>query len=86
MNTQIDNILTLSSNLQGHLNLTHWAISKRVSSKSDYLSGLQSGKDTGTKIAERVIQRFSDIWPEDLEWPSHISRPYPAVIERRKAS
>ncbi|MEL7098251.1 MAG: hypothetical protein AAGM84_05415 [Pseudomonadota bacterium] len=47
----------------------------KLCGKGNYLQRLQEGGDTGTKTAEAMIQRFAEIWPEDLDWPSDIPRP-----------
>jgi hypothetical protein len=75
MSNDIKNILTLSDTLGAHLGITHWAVSMRVSSKGDFIKNLKDGSDIRTKTAARVLQRFHDNWPSDLEWPKGVQRP-----------
>lgn len=83
MSKQVEHILRLTELIQLHENITHWTVSKRISTKSDYLDRLMKGGDTGTRVAEGVLLRLSHIWPLDLEWPADIPRP---EDQRRKAA
>jgi hypothetical protein len=75
MSSDITNILTLSDRLGAHLGITHWAVSMRVTSKGDFIDRLRKGSDLRTKTASRVIAKFNQIWPADLEWPESVPRP-----------
>jgi len=75
MSTQITNILRLADEFGKHLNITHWAVSMRLSGKGNFLDKLMNGGDTHTKTADRVLRWFSDNWPADLEWPADVPRP-----------
>lgn len=72
---QISQILSLANAYSVHTERTHWTVSMKLCGKGNYLQRLQEGGDTGTKTAEAMIQRFAEIWPEDLDWPSDIPRP-----------
>ena len=55
-----------------------WRVGHLAAGRGAFFVDLRSGRrqcQTGTY--ERVVQWFSDHWPEDLEWPSDISRPAP---------
>lgn len=83
MSNEIDDILTLSDRLGAHLGITHWAVSMRVSSKGDFLDRLRNGSDLRTKTAARVLLKFHQNWPADLEWPSDIPRPVKPTESRQ---
>jgi len=52
-----------------------------VSSKSDLIDRLKKGGDVNTRTYEAIMDRFDEIWPTDLTWPSGVPRP-----ERKKAA
>jgi len=68
-------IVSLSETMEAHAGLTHWSISRRVTSKGDFIDRLKKGGDCSTGTYEAVVQRFENIWPTDLDWPSDIPRP-----------
>lgn len=43
----------------------------------DFYSRLVAGRDVTTRRSRRVIEWFSDHWPEGLDWPADIPRPVP---------
>lgn len=43
----------------------------------DRLSG---GHSVTLRTARRIIQWFSDRWPDDLEWPEGLVRPAPVAV------
>lgn len=75
MNRLTQQIVSLSETLQNHEGIGHWAVSMRITSKGDFIHRLKNNADirTGTYLA--ALQKFSDIWPDDLEWPADIPRP-----------
>jgi hypothetical protein len=85
MTKLIQQIVSLGETLAVHIDKSHWSVSSKVSSKSDLLHRLQNGGDVSTRTYEKTILRFSEIWPEDLEWPRDIARPK-FTPEKRKAS
>ncbi|MGR3480675.1 hypothetical protein [Salipiger marinus] len=57
----------------------NWSVnttSLRAAGKGTYVSDLKAGR-VGMTVhrRDRILQWFSDNWPEDLEWPSDIPRP-----------
>jgi hypothetical protein len=75
MSTAIQILLRLADEMAAHENVTHWAISMRLSNKGDFLQRLRNGGDCSTRTYEKVLTRASTIWPADLEWPRDIPRP-----------
>lgn len=53
-------------------------VGREVGGCGDFYSRLRCGCDITTRRALRVIQRLSDRWPDDLEWPPDIPRPKPS--------
>jgi hypothetical protein len=68
-------IISLVAALCAHLGKSHWAISMRILGKGDFFRNLMAGGDCKTRTAVRVLQWFTDNWPEDLDWPEGIERP-----------
>ena len=79
MSSARQNILALSEALEAHLAITHWAVSMRIARKGDFirrlLRRLRRGGDVQTQTYERVLGRFAEMWPVDLEWPEGVPRP-----------
>ncbi len=71
-------LVRLSFLMECHLGVTHWAVSMRVASKGDLIDRFKAGGDARSATIIKALQRFSDIWPTDLEWPSDIPRPDPS--------
>jgi len=48
----------------------------RIFGKGDFFHRLiNKGWDCRTRTAVRAKNWFSENWPDDLEWPEHVSRP-----------
>ena len=47
---------------------------------------LRADKGCTVKTYNRVLQWFSNHWPEGAEWPADISRPEPTVAEPVEAA
>lgn len=77
MSIMTQHIVSLSETMEAHTGLSHWTISGRVTpnKKCDLINRLKVNGDCNTGTYEAVINRFAEIWPEDLEWPSDIPRP-----------
>lgn len=75
MTKLIQQIVSLGETLAEHQGRSHWTVSKQVSTKSDFLHRLQNGADVSTRTYEVTLERFSEIWPEELEWPRAVPRP-----------
>jgi len=74
-NSARQRLLCLANTLAAHQGVTHWAISMRLAGKGDFFRRLENGTNPRTDTFEKMLQRFSDNWPADLEWPSEVSRP-----------
>ena len=77
--TQREALITLVKTLTAHQGVTHYAISTRASGKGDFFKKMiERGYDCRTRTAERLMQWFSDQWPDsELDWPADIPRPSP---------
>ena len=54
-----------------------WRVGAIMAGDGKFFVRLQSGKTCTFRMARLVTQKFSDHWPDDLEWPSDIPRPAP---------
>ncbi|WP_297780068.1 hypothetical protein [uncultured Roseovarius sp.] len=75
MSRQIRHILSLTEAFTAHEAISHWALSKRLMGKGDFIDRLLKGGDVRTQTAEAFIRKLSRAWPTDLEWPRDIPRP-----------
>ena len=74
--SQTSKLLQLAQTLAAHEGVGHFAISMRIFGKGDFFHNIiTKGSDCRTRTAERVMQWFSDNWPDDLAWPRDIPRP-----------
>lgn len=71
-----DQLLILSEILAAHDGVTHWAISMRLPGRGDFFKQLRKpGRDIRFGTYDRLLRKFSEVWPSDLEWPANIPRP-----------
>ena len=62
-------------------------VSLRIADQGSLFGRLASGDaDLTLKRRDRIIQRFSDRWPADLEWPKDVPRPKPSKADGEKAA
>ncbi|MEM6726916.1 MAG: hypothetical protein AAF618_00325 [Pseudomonadota bacterium] len=85
---ELQHIVTLADLFATHRGITHWRVSAIIR-KSDkgpgdgqWIQKLKNGGGCSVTTEKEVVQRFSDMWPADLEWPSDIPRPAPTKKER----
>ena len=84
MSTLTEHLVTLADVFGAHANISHWAVSMRVTShgsrtgNGDLIDRLRNGADVWTATYEELMRQFSAIWPSDLEWPPAIPRPTPS--------
>ena len=75
MENATSNLLELASLLGTHTNVSHWRVSFLATGNGQFFRNLKDGKTCTTKTAAKVMQWFSDNWPDDLAWPRDIARP-----------
>ncbi|MDO5704075.1 MAG: hypothetical protein Q4G49_03260 [Paracoccus sp. (in: a-proteobacteria)] len=75
MSSYIKHLIELAEIIGAHENISHWAVSMRVTGKGDLIDRLKKGGDVRTATYEGLMRKFSQMWPADLEWPRHITRP-----------
>ena len=74
----IVNILYLINEYAEANGLSTSYVSAKCVGDSNLHKRLKAGGDMTTRRATAVVQWFSDNWPADLFWPTHIPRPVPA--------
>ena len=71
-------ILALAACYSRHFNHTLATVSLRAAKRGSFFDELAAGGNFTVKRAERIIQWFSDNWPNgELAWPTDIPRPSP---------
>lgn len=58
-----------------HMNISHWRVSFLARGDGQFFKRLGDGKGCTVSTMVKVMQWFSDNWPDDLEWPQDIPRP-----------
>lgn len=77
-----DAILTLARRYAAHRALTLTTVSTYVTGSRDTFSRLEQGRTITLRRAEVLLKKFSERWPQELEWPADISRPQHAAAGR----
>lgn len=54
-------------------------VSRYASGSGAFLHRLDNGATVTMARLQRIVQWFSDHWPEDLDWPADVPRPAPAA-------
>ena len=60
--------------------------SRLITGSGDTVSRIERGTSLTARRAERIRQRASDRWPDDLPWPPEIERPDGAMPSRTRTS
>ena len=53
-------------------------VGREAGGSGDCYGRLRGGSDITSRRATRIVQRLSDHWPADAEWPTNIPRPAPS--------
>ncbi|MGS4945162.1 hypothetical protein ACVDG3_06760 [Meridianimarinicoccus sp. RP-17] len=78
MMTPQQQLTVLADTLASHDGVTHFAISQRLLGRGDFFKHLRKpGRDIRFGTYDRLLRKFSERWPADLEWPADIPRPAP---------
>ena len=72
---QTNHLITLAESLASHLSKSEATISNRVTTHARLFERLRDGKGCNVTTYNTVMERFADIWPADLAWPSDVPRP-----------
>lgn len=80
MSTYTEHLISLAEALCGHDNVSHWAVSMRLTGKGDLIDRLKKGGDVRTATYEELMRKFASTWPVDLSWPTGV--PHPSKGER----
>ena len=78
-----ESIMTLCEVYAAERKLTLSTVSTYAAAAGDFYARLKRGHDLTTRRAARVVQWFSDNWPEGLDWPGDIPRPASSGAEDR---
>lgn len=70
-----DNLLALANLICVHNGWKLSTLSRYAGNDGKFFKGLEDGKSCTLRTASKLLSWFSDNWPEELEWPSEISRP-----------
>ena len=70
-----DHILTLTRLYAQHHGYTVATVSTYIAGSGDTFARLERGHTITLRRAAELIQKFSDHWPTDQEWPADIPRP-----------
>ena len=79
-----ESIMTLCEVYAAEKKLTLSTVSTYAAAAGDFYARLKRGHDLTTRRAARVVQWFSDNWPEGLDWPRDIPRPASSGAEDRR--
>ena len=60
-----------------------WWVGFKVADDGKFFVRLREGKTCTLRSARTVVQRLSDIWPDDLDWPPDVARPPPRPPDGR---
>jgi hypothetical protein len=83
MNDQ--NIADLIQHLATARGWTETYASRMSAGSGDLLCRLRAGNSVTLRRANTIVQRISELWPEDLAWPDGIERPQPDKTPTRAA-
>ncbi|MFV0410803.1 MAG: hypothetical protein ACK5LJ_14255 [Paracoccus sp. (in: a-proteobacteria)] len=75
MSSYTEHLIQLADTMGAYENISHWAISMRLTGKGDLIDRLKKGGDVRTATYEQLMSKFSQLWAEDLEWPRAVPRP-----------
>ena len=82
--SQVLLLARLYADAKGHSLST---ISLRIADQGSLFGRLASGEaDLTLKRRDRIIQQFTDHWPEGLAWPTSIPRPKPSKADGKAAA
>lgn len=68
-------LITLAQAYSKHEFRTLEALSGMACGKGGFFGGLERGSDCQTATAARVLAWFDRNWPQDLPWPTSVTRP-----------
>lgn len=78
-----EDLLKLCDTYAAWRGVTHWRVSVLVGCGGGFFARLRSGKGCTVRTAQRVVEWFSENWPDDLPWPEGVPRP---EVKREEAA
>lgn len=79
MNTA--DLIALCDVYAAHRGVSHWRVAVLAGCGGGFFQRLRGGGGCTLRTAHRLLQWFSDNWPEDLPWPADTPRPPKAKKE-----
>ena len=70
-----DHIVCLAELLAAHRDRSPSTVCRWASGDGALYARLRNGKAITTHRAARLVQWFSEHWPDDLAWPADVPRP-----------
>lgn len=77
MTNAVKNLLALARAFGAALGVRDSSVSHKIVGKGDFFAKLQQGSIPKVDTYEKLLQKFSDHWPEGADWPADIPRPAP---------
>ncbi|MBN8294703.1 hypothetical protein JI664_22220 [Rhodobacter sp. NTK016B] len=79
---QYTHLLTLATLLGSHVGRSDMTVAKWCGVHARLFNRLRAGEGCRVDTFNKALKAFSDIWPEDLEWPREIARPAKSTKEK----
>ena len=80
----IEHLLRLAARYGSQKALALSTVSLYAAGQGQLLARLQAGCGITVARRDRILQWFSDHWPEEVSWPDDIDRPVPGGVARSK--
>lgn len=75
------NLIDLATVFEQATEVSRATIGKRALNDNTFYARIEAGAGFNIKTFDRLIQWFSDNWPEGKSWPADIDRPAPSNTE-----
>lgn len=80
-----EDLVELAETLSAKTGQSEARIANLSGRAGNFFSRLRNGRDCSVGTYNSMLQRFSNTWPIDLDWPIAIERPAPADAPERAA-
>ena len=87
MNALDATLVTLATGYAGWRGVSLWRVGHLAANRGSFFVDLKEGRrHCQTDTYSRVLQWFSDQWPDELAWPAEAPRPEPSVAQAEGAA